>query len=59
MDYRKEAPPFHVWNEGHVHELVCHSARDLKDRLSYGYSRCSDRDCDWCQDNRQLNLIKS
>jgi len=56
-DFRMEAPPFHVWNEGGVHELVCDDARDLKSRMGFGVSRCTDRDCDWCRDNRALVLI--
>ena len=57
MDYRKEAPPFHLWNEGDVHELVCHDAQDLKARIKFGVSRCTNHDCDWCADNRRLVLV--
>lgn len=57
MEYCREAPPFHVWNEGDVHELVCFSMKDLRERMSYGVRRCTDRDCDWCSDNRQLKLV--
>jgi hypothetical protein len=54
----KEAPPFHVWNEGDVHELVCHDRKDLKARMSHGIRRCTDRDCDWCTDNRGLTIVR-
>ena len=53
----KEAPAFHVWNEGDVHELVCHDTKDLKARMQYGIRRCTTPDCDWCSDNRQLVLV--
>jgi hypothetical protein len=53
----KEAPPFHVWNEGMVHELVCHDVKDLRNRMKFGVSRCTDKDCDWCSDNRKLQLV--
>jgi hypothetical protein len=56
--YTKEAPAFHVWNEGDVHELVCHSQTDLKDRMRFGYRRCTDRGCDWCGDNQKLTVVE-
>lgn len=53
----KEAPAFHVWNEGDVHELVCHDRADLKQRMSFGIRRCINQDCDWCNDNRTLVVV--
>jgi hypothetical protein len=53
----KEAKPFHVWNEGDVHELVCHDVTDLRERMKYGQRRCDFTDCDWCNDNRKLELV--
>jgi hypothetical protein len=57
MTFREEAPLFHVWNEGGVHELVCHDKADLHRRKSFGISRCTDKDCDWCAENRTHKLI--
>jgi hypothetical protein len=55
---RVEAPPFHIWNEGDVHELVCTDADDAAERMAYGLSRCPHgRDCDWCNDNRVLTVV--
>ena len=53
----KEAEPFHIWNEGDVHELVCFNRADLKARMAFGQRRCTDKDCDWCNDNRELRLV--
>lgn len=55
----KEAKPFHVWNEGGVHELVCHDRKDLTERKRFGQSRCTIIDCDWCNDNRKLTCVQS
>lgn len=54
----KEAPSFHIWNEGNVHELVCYDKADLKSRMKFGYRRCLDKDCDWCADNRILTVVE-
>jgi hypothetical protein len=56
--YTREAKPFHVWNEGGVHELVCDSADDLRARARFGQSRCMlIPNCDWCNDTRRLTLV--
>lgn len=55
--YTEEAPPFHIWNEDDVHELVCYDKADLKSRKSFGYRRCDYKDCDWCNDKKELKLI--
>ncbi len=55
----KEAPPFHIWNEGDVHELVCHDRQDLKERMAFGLRRCPFKDCDWCNDNRVFTVVQS
>lgn len=57
--HTKEAPPFHIWNEGDVHELVCSDAADLKDRIKFGIRRCDNLHCDWCADNRILQLLRT
>jgi hypothetical protein len=54
-----EAPPFHIWNEGDVHELVCHDRQDLKERKAFGLRRCDIPQCDWCADNRVLKVVQS
>lgn len=48
-EVRVEAPPYHVWCEGHVHELVCFDKRDAVSRMSYGFTVCDTPDCDWCE----------
>ena len=53
----KEAPPFHIWNEGDVHELVCHDYKDLRERARFGIRRCTNPDCDWCADTRKLEVV--
>jgi hypothetical protein len=57
-DYRCEAPPFHVWIDGGVHELVSFSRDDLKRRMALGVERCTEKDCDWCNGKRELTVIK-
>lgn len=51
---RVEAPKGMVWNEG-VHEFVdCAylpwkpDYDDLLARMSYGFEKCSDPECEWC-----------
>lgn len=50
-DVRVEAPRFHVWCEGHVHELVCVDKRDAVERMAFGFVVCDEAQCDWCNDN--------
>lgn len=57
-EYRKEAKPFHVWVEGGVHEMVCSDMEEMRSRMKFGQERCTDRDCDWCSDNRKLTLVQ-
>lgn len=59
---RLEADPFHVWNDGGVHEMVSEGfvskgtrallRADLLDRAKHGQSRCETPDCEWCEDTR-------
>lgn len=53
----REAPAFYIWNEGDVHELVCHDKQDLKERMKFGIRRCTNKDCDWCNDNKVLRVV--
>lgn len=54
-----EAPPFHIWNEGDVHMLVCHSEQDAIQRMSFGLRRCEDvASCDWCLEHRKLRIVR-
>lgn len=58
LNVRVEAPPFHRWCEGQVHELVCFDATDAADRMAHGLERCTlGVSCDWCNDNRTLKLV--
>jgi hypothetical protein len=56
--YTMEAPAFHIWNEGDVHELVCYNRKDLQTRMAFGIRRCTNKDCDWCSDNRRLTVVE-
>lgn len=49
-EVRVEAPPFHLWCEGGVHELVCCDKRDAVSRMAFGFIVCEAPDCDWCND---------
>lgn len=49
-EVRVEAPPYHVWCDGGVHELVCCDKRDAVSRMKYGFVTCDASDCDWCSD---------
>lgn len=58
-EVRVEAPPFHRWLSGGVHELVCFGVTDAAERMAVGLERCPDgRDCDWCNDNRELRVVR-
>lgn len=57
MSIELEAPPFHVWTASGTHAIICTDRKDARERSAYGVERCTDPDCDWCADNRQLTLV--
>lgn len=52
-----DAPPFHFWREGNVHQLVCFDYPDAVARMQHGVERCHDRYCDICAETRVLRLV--
>ena len=50
-EVRVEAPPFHVWLDGMVHELVCFDVTDAKDRMAVGIERCGHFDGNYIFDS--------
>ncbi len=63
-EYRAETPPGYIWNEG-VHEFVGHCFKgdpewyegvwkDLYERMEGGMDLCTDKDCEWCNNTREM-----